>query len=157
MKYSDFIAGKYFLSSKTCRWYFWLKFLVSAFIDMIGKPEKFQRNFWRRSPKLKFHQNLAFNWSGIRKLVNCWNNGVSGVLWIRVEPPYCWNCEGTIEVTLLMSKSESPKEHLKTGSNVDCDQHNNVQAPVVQKVYSAIHWINHYPLDNAIRFRYPTF
>ena len=26
-------------------------------------------------------------------------------------------------------------------------------APVVQKVDSAIHWINHYPVDNAIGFR----
>ena len=25
-----------------------------------------------------------------------------------------------------------------------------VQAPVVQKVDSAIHWINHYPLDSVI-------
>ena len=25
--------------------------------------------------------------------------------------------------------------------------------PVVQKVDSAIHWINHYPVDNAISFR----
>ena len=26
------------------------------------------------------------------------------------------------------------------------------QAPVVQKVDSAIHWINHYPLDSVIGF-----
>ena len=26
------------------------------------------------------------------------------------------------------------------------------QAPVVQKVDSAIHWINHYPMDNAVSF-----
>ena len=26
------------------------------------------------------------------------------------------------------------------------------QAPVVQRVDSAIQWINHYPLDNAINF-----
>ena len=26
-------------------------------------------------------------------------------------------------------------------------------APVVQKVDSAIHWINHYPVDKAIGFR----
>ena len=26
------------------------------------------------------------------------------------------------------------------------------QAPVVQKVASAIQWINHYPLDNSIGF-----
>ena len=30
---------------------------------------------------------------------------------------------------------------------------NNNLAPVVQKVDSAIHWINHYPVDNAISFR----
>ena len=42
-------------------------------------------------------------------------------------------------------------------------------APVVQTLYSAIHWINHYPLDNSIGFasvypldlsggqRYPSF
>ena len=28
-----------------------------------------------------------------------------------------------------------------------------VQAPVVRKVDSAIHWINYYPLDSAIGFR----
>ena len=28
-----------------------------------------------------------------------------------------------------------------------------VQAPVVQKVDSAIHWINHYPVDNPVGFR----
>ena len=27
-----------------------------------------------------------------------------------------------------------------------------VQAPVVQRVDSAIQWINHYPLDNTINF-----
>ena len=27
-----------------------------------------------------------------------------------------------------------------------------LQAPVVQKVASAIQWINHYPLDNSIGF-----
>ena len=36
-------------------------------------------------------------------------------------------------------------------------QHNNIPgevflAPVVQKVDSAIYWINHYPVDNAISF-----
>ena len=29
----------------------------------------------------------------------------------------------------------------------------SVLASVVQKVDSAIHWINHYPVDNAISFR----
>ena len=29
----------------------------------------------------------------------------------------------------------------------------NNQAPVVRKVDSAIHWINHYPLDSAIGCR----
>ena len=35
--------------------------------------------------------------------------------------------------------------------------HDISQAPVVQKVDSAIHWINHYPVDNAIglRITYP--
>ena len=33
----------------------------------------------------------------------------------------------------------------------------SLQVPVVQKVDSTIHWINHYPLDNAIGWRYPTF
>ena len=28
----------------------------------------------------------------------------------------------------------------------------DIQAPVVQKVDSAIHWINHFPVDNAISF-----
>ena len=28
----------------------------------------------------------------------------------------------------------------------------NVQAPVVLRVDSTIHWINHYPLDNSIGF-----
>ena len=28
----------------------------------------------------------------------------------------------------------------------------NHQAPVVQTLDSAIHWINHYPLDNSIGF-----
>ena len=28
-----------------------------------------------------------------------------------------------------------------------------VLAPVIQKVDSAIHWINYYPVDNAIGFR----
>ena len=56
-----------------------------------------------------------------------------------------------------MSNSENPPEHLKICSNVDCDQRGNVQVPIVQKVDSAIHWINHYPVDNAISFRYPTF
>ena len=31
----------------------------------------------------------------------------------------------------------------------DADHH---QAPVVQKVNSVIHWMNHYPLDGAIGF-----
>ena len=83
--------------------------------------------------------------------------GISGVLWIRVEPRLCWNCEGTIEVSVLTSNSENPREHLKNFSNVNCDQHNNVQVPVVQKVDSAIHWINHHPVDNASSFHYPTF
>ena len=29
---------------------------------------------------------------------------------------------------------------------------NNALAPVVQTLVSAIHWINHYPLDNLIGF-----
>ena len=29
---------------------------------------------------------------------------------------------------------------------------NELQAPVVQTLDSAIHWINHYPLDNSIGF-----
>ena len=82
--------------------------------------------------------------------------GISGVLWIRVEPRLCWNCEGTIEVSVLTSNSENPRECLKNFSNVNCDQHNNVQFPVVHKLDSAIHWINHYPVDNASSFHYPT-
>ena len=35
-----------------------------------------------------------------------------------------------------------------------CPRKNEIVAlaPVVQKVDSAIHWINHYPLDNSIGF-----
>ena len=32
-------------------------------------------------------------------------------------------------------------------------EENVEQTPVVQKVDSAIHWINHYTVDNAIGFR----
>ena len=31
----------------------------------------------------------------------------------------------------------------------------NILAPVVQMLDSAIHWINHYPLDNPITSVYP--
>ena len=33
----------------------------------------------------------------------------------------------------------------------------NLQAPVVQTLDSAIHWINHYPLDNSIGFNLLVF
>ena len=65
--------------------------------------------------------------------------------------------KGTTEVSVLTSNLENPREQLKNFSNVNFDQHNNVQVPVVQKLDSAIHRINHYPVDNAISFRYPTF
>ena len=60
--YFDFIADKYsweitllfkIASSKKVCGYFLLKFLVSAFIDIINMPEKFQRNRWSRSQLLK--------------------------------------------------------------------------------------------------------
>ena len=73
------------------------------------------------------------------------------------NPVYAETVRRTIEVSVLTSNSENPREHLKNFSNVNCDQHNNVQVPVVQKVDSAIHWINHHPVDNVISFRYPTF
>ena len=36
-------------SKENCR-YFWLEFLLSAFIDIINMLEKFQENRWSRSP-----------------------------------------------------------------------------------------------------------
>ena len=39
-------------------------------------------------------------------------------------------------------------------SLVSLSGHANVQVPVVQKEDNPIHWINHYPLDNAIDFLY---
>ena len=37
-----------------------------------------------------------------------------------------------------------------------CGRLNVEQTPVVQKVDSAIHWINHYTVDNTVGFR-PTY
>ena len=67
MKYSDFTAGKTFLRNKRLsapRPYcpkkmastnkillkFFLKVQVSAFIEKVNMPDKFQRNRWSRSP-----------------------------------------------------------------------------------------------------------
>ena len=86
-KYSDFIDGKYFLrnqrlkgsycskkiaSSKKNCWYFLLKFLVSALIDIINMPEEFKKNRWSRSPWLKVAQNSAVKlfWNFKNKLLS---------------------------------------------------------------------------------------
>ena len=47
-----------------------------------------------------------------------------------------------------------PKMHGHTSlqKTVNWPSESKVQVPVVQKVDCAIHWIKHYPLDNAIGF-----
>jgi len=48
--------------------------------------------------------------------------------------------------TWFWSRFDHKKDRMFLGS-VTVDQ-----APVVQKLDSAIHWINHHPVDNAIGF-----
>ena len=43
-------CSKKISSSKKICWYFLLKFLVSALIDIINMPQEFQKNRWSRSP-----------------------------------------------------------------------------------------------------------
>ena len=46
-----------------------------------------------------------------------------------------------------------PTVSLGTRSRISCLAKHTVLAPVVRKVDSTIHWINHYPLDSAIGCR----
>ena len=103
MKYSDFVAGKYFFAKLVLR-----------------------------------HFRGALNQSRTPFMLKLWGD------------------HGSIRINVKLKK-QTRVNTWKICSNVNCDQHNNVQVPVVQKVDSAIHWINHHPVDNAISFRYPTF
>ena len=97
MKYSDFIAGKYFFP----------KLLLRHFRGALNQSQTpFMLKLWGDHRSIRINVKLRK-----QTRVNTWN----------------------------------------------CDQHNNVQVPVVQKVDSTLHWINHDPVQNAISFRYPTF
>ena len=70
-------------------------------------------------------------------------------------PNWLERCTGITEVRVRTGSQNFPGFLLATAQIASLSVH---QAPVVQKVDSAIHRINHHPVDSAISFRntYPT-